>query len=304
MMGIEPTTFGTTTRRSNQMSYIRQILCNCTTGVEAKKDPWGCARMCSRMDEKLTIVSWNIAGGRTMRSLDHFDYEEENLSYFADVLRAADPDIILLQEVHFNDERSVAKEIAALVGYKYVYEQPMSPSHIDDVYRLGMAVLSKRPLEPLETLEYPYPHFPLFFSDGRPAAVHHKGAQLLMADNVMIANTQMLPLAVFGAHYEAGEGAVLAEKIQSALLDRLKRPVILGGDFNFNAPRVIYPHLYERLQLHEALPDTLTRPNKEGVKQTPDHILYSEGIALVSSRVQEVQADHYLCIAEFALAAK
>jgi endonuclease/exonuclease/phosphatase family metal-dependent hydrolase len=260
--------------------------------------------MCSSMDEKLTIASWNIAGGRTMRSLDHFDYEEENPDYFADILRAADPDIILLQEVHSNHEHSVAKEIAALLGYENVYEQPMSPSHIDDAYQLGMAVLSKRPLEPLETLEYPYPHFPLFFSDGRPAAVHHKGAQLLMAGSVMIMNTQMLPLTVFGAHYEVGEGAVLAEKIQSALLDRLKRPVILGGDFNFNTPKAIYPHLYEQLQLHEALPDTLTRPNKEGMKQAPDHILYSEGITLVSSRVQEVQADHYLCVAEFAITAE
>jgi endonuclease/exonuclease/phosphatase family metal-dependent hydrolase len=251
------------------------------------------------MSKKLTVASWNIAGGHVMRSLDHFDYEKEDLTYFADALRTADPDIILLQEVHSNADRSVATDLAVLLGYENVYSQAVSPSHIDAEYRLGLAVLSKEPLEQLDFVEYAYPHFPLSFSDGRPAVVHHKGAQLLMAGDVMIANTQMLPLTVFGAHYDEGEGKVLAGRIDQLLEARLRTPVIFGGDFNFDTPSAIYPGLYAKLKLHEALPNELTRPNKEGVKKTPDHILYSEGLVLASSRIQEVQADHYLCIAEF-----
>ena len=252
------------------------------------------------MSKKLTVASWNIAGGRTMRSLDHFDYEKEDLGYFAGILQAADPDVVLLQEVHFGEDRSVARDLAALLGYENVYEQPISPSHIDENYQLGMAVLSKDPLEPLDTLEYTYPHFPLFFSDGRPASVHHKGAQRLMMGDIMIVNTQMLPLPVFGARYDQGEGNVLAGKIDSALVESLKAPLIFGGDFNFDTPHTIYPRLYDQLRLREALPDELTRPNKENQKKTPDHILYSDGLTLVDSRVQPVRADHYLCVAEFA----
>lgn len=264
-----------------------------------KKRLWPAVVKYGYMSKKLTVASWNIAGGRAMRSLDHFDYEDEDLGYFADELSTADPDIVLLQEVHFNKNRSVARELAGLLGYEYCYEQPMSPSHVDEHYQLGMAVLSRMPLKPLGTVQYPYPHFPLFFSDGRPAVVHHKGAQVFDFGGLMIANTQMLPLTVFGARYDEGEGKVLAQGIEASLLENLKTPVIFGGDFNFDSPKSIYPNLYDQLRFREALPDELTRPNKENIKKTPDHIVYSDGLTLAGSYVKPVRADHYLCVAEF-----
>ena len=251
------------------------------------------------MNETIRIASWNIAGARRMQSLKQFDYSGVDIEYFVNCLKEIDADIICLQESHTNDEQSVAQDIAALLGgMPFVYNVAVSPSHIDNAFSLGNAILSKTELTHIRDIQYPYPDFDLFFKDGRPAAVHQKMIQIYKYNNAMIANTQMLPLGIFGKSYASGDGARLAAAIEQLLLDNLTSPLIFCGDMNFDAPHTIYPNLYKQLELNEALPDTLTRPNKTMAKQTPDHIVISSNLAVIQADVVEVEADHYLCYAD------
>jgi endonuclease/exonuclease/phosphatase family metal-dependent hydrolase len=230
-----------------------------------------------------------------MKSFDRFDYSDEDTIYFADCLKGINPDIVCLQEVHSNAEYSTASDIARQLGFLYVYDIQASPSHIDSSFNLGNAILSKYELSFVGNVQYPYPEFDLFFKDGRPAAVHHKMVQIYMLDDTMIANTQMLPLGVFGENYSVGNGAGLARQIDNVLYEKLSTPIVFCGDFNFNTPKDIYPNTYKKLKLIEGLPETLTRPNAAGLKLNPDHIFISNDINVTSSDVITVQADHYLC---------
>ena len=118
------------------------------------------------MSKQLKIASWNIAGAHAIKSLNQFDYQREDINYFAEQLRAIDADIICLQETHLNMDRSVAKEMAALLGYSYVYDIDVSPSHIDENYRLGNAIISRLPLKHKKDVFYPFPEFELRFPNG------------------------------------------------------------------------------------------------------------------------------------------
>lgn len=253
------------------------------------------------MDKTIRIASWNIAGAHRIRSLKRFDYSDENIEYFADCLKKIDADIICLQESHTNDERSNATDIARLLGIPFVYNSVNSPSHIDEDFNLSNAILSKVGLKHIDNINYPYPTFDLFFSDGRPAAVHHKMIQIYSYQDTMITNTQMLPLPIFGERYDSGPGVGLAQSIQNLLIDRLRSPLIFCGDINFDIPSKIYPELYKSLGLVEALPDKMTRPNKMMTKQTPDHILISRDLKVKKADVIAVEADHYLCYVDIIL---
>lgn len=253
------------------------------------------------MNTSLRIASWNIAGAHKIQSLERFDYSGEDIAYFVDCLKQINPDIVCVQESHTNEQRSNAADIAKLLGMPYVYNVAVSPSHIDSEFQLGNAILSKVALSHVADVQYPYPSFDLFFSDGRPAAVHHKMIQIYKLGDMVIANTQMMPLGIFGASYASGPGAELASSIQQLLIDNLSAPLLLCGDLNFDTPQDIYPELYNTLRLHETLPDVPTRPAKDMAKHTPDHILVSDGIAVAAADVIEVEADHYLCYADITL---
>lgn len=244
----------------------------------------------------MKIVSWNIAGGRKMKSEQMFDYEEENLDYFAEQILSIDADVVCLQETHTNAERSVAKDLAKILKMDNVIDSPTSPSHVDKNFQLGTAIISRLPFNETKVYQYPDPSFELYFSDGKKAITHHKNLQEVKIEDFYLANTQMLPIKLFGYEYDRGKGFDFAKEIEKTLTV-LEQPIIFCGDFNFDNPSKVYPDLFNKLGLKEALPNKVTRPSPQG-KKTPDHIFYSPKFHLIKSGVVKTLTDHYLCYAE------
>lgn len=254
------------------------------------------------MSQSLRVATWNIAGARKMRSLDTFDYESQDTDYFADKLAELSPDVVCLQESHTSDKEIIAQAIAEKLGMTFVHNDVVSPSHIDSNYRLGNAIISRLPLVHKTDATYPYPDFANYFADGRPSVPHDKMIQIFEWAGVTIANTQMLPLTIFGHSYDRGEGRQLARQIEKILIKNLRAPLVLCGDLNHDQPAEIYPDLFSSLSLREALPDEMTRPNKENVKKTPDHILVTPECRIVDAKIVPVQADHFLGFADIRVA--
>lgn len=258
-----------------------------------------------RTSEQLRVVSWNVAGFRTINSLKRFDYGEENTSYFAEQIRPFDPHIVFLQETHTTKDgkKVLAEELAEQLDMPHVFNTVASPSHIDEDYNLGQAIISTRPIENQVVDVYPYPTFPLYWSNGTEAAKHGKILQHGEVDGITIANTQMLPINLWNDGkdeaytYAEGRAGELAKEIEEILLE-LSLPLMLAGDFNYNKPHEIYPRLIEEKRLTDALPNVVNRPH-ESKRLTPNHIYYSEELFPVRSEVIETRTDHYLNNAEF-----
>jgi len=253
------------------------------------------------MNESLKVVTWNIAGGHTIASLDHFDYEDENIQYFIDQLKNINPDIICLQEVHTAVDGSVsnAATIAQALGFKYVFNSPASPSHIADGYKLGTAIFSRENWVDVKEIALADPETELHWKDGRPAMTHHKNMQVVRFKHFSIVNNQMLPLKLFGLSYQDDSfGGQLAVEINKSMSEHVQDPVIWCGDFNIDNPIEVYAHIGD-LKMKEALPMESTRPSESGRLNMPDHVLYSPACILKDAKIIHTRSDHYLCIVEF-----
>ncbi len=250
----------------------------------------------------IRIVSWNISAGREAKSLEQFDYLTENLSYFTSKIKETHADVVCLQEVHFNSKRSQAREIAQELGLKSIFESPRSPSHINKDYLMENAILTELEILQHKTYQYPYPKFPLVFADGRPAAIHNQNLQVAMLPEFNVANTQLLPLGLFGYNYFQGLGREFGAKFEQTL-KVLKTPLLLCGDFSgdFENDKVelVFNKVFPKLGLKDALPEVVTRPTNDGKKHKNDHIFYSKDFIFRDARVIPTNTDHYLCVADF-----
>jgi endonuclease/exonuclease/phosphatase family metal-dependent hydrolase len=247
-----------------------------------------------------TVVTWNIAGARRIAGANAiFDYSGEDIVYFVDQLRRVSPDIICLQETHSNAKRVIAKEIAEALGLAYVYDAPVSSSHIDADYRLGNAIISRRPLKHVRDVTYPFPEYAMRFADGRPAQRHDKMMQIYELEGLQIINTQLLPLHIFGKDYRKNEGAELAAQIERLWRDNVHPPFIFCGDFNLpDRHGKIFPQFHMKFAYGEPLPPGPTRPDIPGILRETDCILTSTDILFGNSGILLVEADHYVCFAQ------
>ena len=60
----------------------------------------------------------------------------------------------------------------------------------------------------------------------------------------------------------------------------------------------IYPELFNKYKLTDALPSKTTRPTNNDNSENPDHILYSNEFKCIDSKIIKTDTDHYLCVAE------
>lgn len=255
--------------------------------------------------KKLKIISWNIAGGRKVLSSNRFDYGSEDVAYFAKIIKKQNPDIICFQEVHFSkNSEPTSGLIAKILGGYNVSNYILSPSHIDKNCLLGMSMLTKFDVIKSTNFVYPYPKFELFFKDGRKAEKHNKGMQVIEIKDFLIANTQILPIGIFGHTYLEENGRYLINRIIEKQIKNLKRPMILCGDFGADYENRFYEvfnKLVTTLHLNDAIKGCVTRnvdSSKVGKFKT-DYIFYSPEFKLIKSGVIETQTDHFLCFAEF-----
>jgi endonuclease/exonuclease/phosphatase family metal-dependent hydrolase len=248
------------------------------------------------MNKSLKIATWNIGGAHTINSADMFDYDQEDLSYFAEILKPLDLDVICLQESHTKDGSIVSKRLAERLGLPFVFDSPRSPSHIDESYQLANAIISRYPIGNTRHIQLPNPVFELYFQDGKKAKLFQTYVQTARIEGITFANTHLQPLHLFGYSWSEDQGQKLAFDTETVFLESLGTPpLVFAGDFNAPELHKDFPRLMKAFQLKPALDGQPT--DVKGKKM--DYILYSPEFAVKRSEVIKTKkSDHFLGWAE------
>ncbi|MCA9838638.1 MAG: endonuclease/exonuclease/phosphatase family protein [Trueperaceae bacterium] len=245
----------------------------------------------------MRLISWNINGGFPLAGLEPVTYTpEEKLDYFITLLLEQSPDIVCLQEVHINEVRSQAEEIARALGLAQQFVTIASPSHVDPSYQLANAVLSRYPFELKAEICHPKPRFELnlpLLPDGTYPKVHDKVTQVFKFETFTLANTHLIPLEFFGASYESPKGKAFARELELLWLEHLSEPLLFCGDFNLSAVLRTFPELISRFELQDVLPqESSSIFNPERI----DFILASSQFHVAKAELMHVNCDHALCL--------
>ncbi len=188
---------------------------------------------------EITVLAWNLAHGRgraepgLLRNFRGGSYEERvaRLARIAAVLRRADADVVVLNEVDFESSWSgglnQAEVLARAAGYGTRVEQRNYDVRLPfAAFSFGNAVLARPPVRSARWVGLP-PHSRL-----EALAAGAKSASVIRLD------TRIGPVSVVPIHLEvrSSETRRAALPVLEQLTEDEDAPIVLGGDFNASPP--------------------------------------------------------------------
>lgn len=257
---------------------------------------------------KIVAAQWNVQGCEVLKEgVDPklgSSYEGDNPQYFADILKEYKPDIVTLQEIHSNEARDQATEIAEVLGLEHVrtdaYEKP---SFMDKSYGLGQSIISRFAFNDssydrigYERFEFPSPHNPREVWKSRQNGITRVVVEV-NGQKLTIATTHLIPFGWLNLDPWAREGpaAQVRSNLQGAI-GNFSTPWLMQGDMNVHTDRFsrFLGKVADRKNFDEVEQTTATNPYGRML----DHVVVN-GPKIVSNKVDTtVRADHYLLVTE------
>jgi len=192
----------------------------------------------------LKMASYNIHFGIGLKwnrqeALKKEDFEKR-LNKISEILKEINADIVFLQEIDFNSARSKnidqANYLAEKAGYSYIAKAPYLRERfhpnlqgLHGCINFGLCILSRFPIKDHEVRIFPHPDEMPFYLKW---LYNPHGAQKAIAkvgDNeITLINVHLEPWAQKTREKESMEIA--------SWINKIKGPLILGGDFNAMPP--------------------------------------------------------------------
>jgi endonuclease/exonuclease/phosphatase (EEP) superfamily protein YafD len=121
--------------------------------------------------------------------------------------------------------------------------------------------------------------------------------QVVKFEDFTLANIHTLPLHILGSSYDTDDGRAFAREVEKVMLEHLSTPLIFCGDFNYTDIQNLYPNLFNKLNLLDALPNQPSVPNAD---MPIDYVLISKNdFQVVASSIHPLMTDHFPCLLEF-----
>jgi endonuclease/exonuclease/phosphatase family metal-dependent hydrolase len=212
--------------------------------ADGRKQPW------SR--DYIRVLDWNIDRGLQFSGILNF-------------LRAADADLILLQEVDLNarrtQHRDVACELARSLQLNYVFGtefQELSEGSRSSPALHGQATLSPWPLSNGRIIRFQcQSNFwkPHWFVPRIELFQRRLGGRITLVSEALIYGQRIV---TYNLHLESqGEDVLRLQQLQETLGDAIRHTqssvVLVGGDFNLNAGNANAVRMLQRSGFHDAV---------------------------------------------------